>query len=86
MLSCVWHGKAGNDGIGNRKTKQVVTFVVLKPTQASGFSWFCFTACPGSENRRAFRTQLLTAAASPRLTGHARIITKLGGRMLSCQV
>ena len=48
------------------KRKQVFPFVVLKPTQGSGFS----RSVPQQRKKRDFRTQSLTAATSPRLTGH----------------
>ena len=41
-------------------------FVVLKPTQGSGFS----RSVQQKRKKCAFRTYNVTAAASPRLTGH----------------
>ena len=57
---------ANNYGTGKQKTKQALPFVVLKPTQGSGFS----RSVQQKRKKCAFRTYNVTAAASPRLTGH----------------
>ena len=46
------------------KIRQVFPFVVLKPTQGSGFS----RSVPQQRKKHAFRTQHRTAATNPRLT------------------
>ena len=62
--------QADSYGIGKQKADQGFPFVLLKPTQGSGFS--SSVPQPARQlKKRAFRTQHLTDATSPRLTGHA---------------
>ena len=58
--------KADTYGIGKQKTTHVSPFLVLKPTQGSGF----FRSVHRQRQKRVFRTHHLPAATSPRLTGH----------------
>ena len=52
LFSVFWNDKVNNYGIGKQKTKQVFPFVVLKPTQRSGFS----RSVQQQQKKRDFRT------------------------------